>query len=145
MGSVILSEGRRVGEPAPRAAVIAAVVLLYRPGEEATLTPPGVSTTRDAEIALIAPRGEVDEVIEFLWRGIPAPVRYRVEVAASGEPAEPAGVLWQQVTTENRTEPDGSLREALGPGRSLRWRVAVVDEEGQVLSRSAWVEFRVGE
>lgn len=129
---------------AAAAAVIAAVVLLYRPGEEATLAPPAVSTTRDAEIAPIAPRGEVDEVVEFLWRGIPAPVRYRVEVAASGAPAEPMGVLWHDVTAETRLVPDASLGGVAEPGRLLRWRIVVLDEEGVELSRSDWVEFRIG-
>lgn len=126
---------------AAAAVALFAILVVYWP--EPAMTPPPVSTVRDAGIDLIEPVGPVPELAAFRWRGLPAPVRYRVEVAEAGDNSEGSEPFWARVTPETRLLLDQDLAARLAPGRAYRWRVVVLDEEGQALARSDWVEFEL--
>lgn len=128
---------------AAAAVAVLAIFAIYWPDPEQGL-PPAVTTVRDADIELIEPVGAIPELAAFRWRGIPAPVRYRIELTESGPGPEPAETLWSEITADTRALPDSSLEARLAPGRSYRWRVVVLDAEGQELSRSAWAAFELG-
>lgn len=129
---------------AAAAAVVAlGIVLVYWQGpEESTVSPP-VATVRSADIELIEPVGKISDFAAFRWRGVPAPVRYRVEVAEAGDTPETAEPIWARVTPDTRLPFDQDVTGQLAPGRVYRWRVVVLDAEGEVLSRSDWVTFEL--
>lgn len=124
------------------AVVALAVTLVYLP-DERTLSPSDVATTRSTEITLIEPLGPVRSVEAFRWQGIPAPVRYRVEVKAAGDSPESAQPLWSEITPDTRVRADGELLAALETQPALQWRVVVLDEEGYELGHSEWVAFEL--
>jgi hypothetical protein len=122
---------------AAAAVAVFAILIVYRPAPEFTSTPSPAAVVRDAEINLIEPVGAVTDLAALRWSGLPAPVRYRVEVAGRTD------TIWTRVTSETRIRPDEALVARLAPGQAFRWRVVVLDAEGQELSRSEWVGFEL--
>ncbi len=125
------------------AAVVAAVALtiVFLPQDQ---PPPAgeIAVTRSADIVLLTPRGRVQSVESFRWRGIPAPVQYRVEVSAF-DAAPDSEPLWTGVTPETRLLVDSTQLAVVAKQHPLRWRVVILDGEGYVLGQSDWAQFEV--
>lgn len=129
---------------AAAAAVVAlGIVLVYWQGPGESTAKPPTSTVRDADIELIEPVGAIPELAAFRWRGLPAPVRYRVEVAEANGSAESISLIWTHITPDTRIAPDAAFEAHLAAEGEYRWRVVVLDAEGAALSQSDWVAFKL--
>lgn len=94
---------------------------------------------RSGQLRLIAPAGPIETVPDTLrWEPHPGALRYQVKLmAVDGE------VLWQSETQASSATLPQVQREAVLPGRSLRWSVTAVGANGAALTPPSEQEFRL--
>jgi hypothetical protein len=133
--------------PVPALAMVAAALALFAVisvlrQSSSALLPDGTEESRiirSGQLRLLAPAGQVEAVPEvLLWEPHPGALRYQVKLmAVDGE------VLWQAETQASSATLPQAQREAVLPGRSLRWSVTAVGANGAALTPPSEQEFRL--
>ena len=95
------------------------------------------TAVRGTAIQLLEPAGRVDRLDRFRWNALPAHAGFRVTIM-SGQT-----LIREATTSETRYTPDDALKRRLGSAGSYRWKVAGLDDRGQVLDESAWMTFEL--